>query len=68
MKVIPDWSIPEGRKKTDGDRVRIHPYKYIRYVQKKLGLDKAMQVAKLIVKKKYDKKFDEMPIQQPNES
>ncbi len=59
-KIIPDWSIPEGRKKTIGQKMMVHPYKYISYVQKKLGLEKAIEVATILVKKKYDKRFDQV--------
>ncbi len=61
-KIIPDWTVPEGKKRTDGVKMHVHPYKYIRYVHKKLGLEKAMEIAKVLVKKKYDKRFDQLSI------
>lgn len=66
FKLIPDWSMPVGSKKKDGDSIRIHPHTLIRFTQKKWGISKACHVALLLIKTKYDRKFNKLHERVPN--
>lgn len=66
FKLIPDWSMPIGSKKKEGDSIHIHPHTLIRFTQKKWGISKAAKVALLLIKTKYDKKFNRLHERVPN--
>ncbi|MEO9967809.1 MAG: hypothetical protein ABJF11_18600 [Reichenbachiella sp.] len=66
FRLVPDWSMALGAKKKEGDLIRIHPHTLIRFTQKKWGISKACQVALLLIKTKYDKKFNRLHEKVPN--
>lgn len=66
FRLVPDWSMPLGAKRKDGDSIRIHPHTLIRFTQKKWGISKACSVALLLIKTKYDKKFNRLHERVPN--
>lgn len=58
FQLVPDWSLKENESVKSGSKVRVHPYKLIRFAHKKWGVEKASKVAKAIIKSKYDRLFD----------
>lgn len=66
FKLVPDWSVPKGTKKKEGGLIKIHPHTLIRFTQKKWGISKACHVALLIIKTKYDGKFNRLHEKVPN--
>lgn len=66
FRLVPDWNMPVGAKKKEGDLIRIHPHTLIRFTQKKWGISKACSVALLLIKTKYDKKFNKLHERVPN--
>ncbi len=61
-KIVPDWSMPEGKSRQEQDRVRIHPYALISYAQKKWGIGKACELAINLIKQKYHQRFEESKV------
>lgn len=61
-KLIPDWSLPEGKSRQEGDEVRIHPHALISYTQKKWGIAKACQVAISLLKNKYHRVLEDSKV------
>lgn len=58
FQLVPDWSLKENESVKTGSKVRMHPYKLIRFAHKKWGVEKASRVAQAIIKSKYDRLFD----------
>ncbi|WP_109830568.1 hypothetical protein [Reichenbachiella versicolor] len=59
-KIVPDWSMPKGKPRRNGQFVRIHPHTLIRWVHRKWGIVKAAEIATVLIRKKYDKAFNEL--------
>ena len=62
FRIIPDWSLPEGKSKKENGNVRIHPYALISYAQKKWGIGKACELAINLIRQKYHKRLDESKV------
>ena len=59
FKIIPDWTLPEGKAKKQGKSVRMHPYAVISFTQKKFGIRKAAKIAIALMKRKYNRVLED---------
>ena len=62
FKIVPDWTLPEGKSKKENGNVRIHPYALISYAQKKWGIGKACDLAINLIRQKYHQKLEESKV------